>query len=184
MAYTFTLKYALNENDSDLDDIIERLGVAGCDDALVGTGRPGRLALNFTREGESADQAVRSAIADVHRAVPTATLIEASPDLVGLTDIAEIAGVSRQAMRKLMLAHPTDFPPPVHEGTLAIWHLAEVLDWLSQRAKYAVQTEILETACVTLEVNAGRERRKLLHRRGDHQPIKPGGHRLTTSAPA
>ena len=171
MAYTFTLKYSPSEEDRDLDDMIERLGAAGCDDALVGTGRAGRLALNFTREGASADQAVRSAIADVHRAVPTATLIEASPDFVGLTDIAAIAGVSRQAMRKLMLAHPTDFPPPVHEGTLAIWHLAEVLDWLRQRANYAVQPETLETACVTLAVNVARERRTFHHHRGDQSPI-------------
>jgi predicted DNA-binding transcriptional regulator AlpA len=149
MEYHFKLSYQLGAEDDDPDDIIERLGATGCDDALVGMGRPGRLALDFARERESAQAAVRSAIDDVQRAVPTATLIEASPDFVGLTDIAEIVGISRQAMRKLMLAHAADFPPPVHEGTQAIWHLAEVLDWLEARGRHSIAPELLETASMT-----------------------------------
>jgi predicted DNA-binding transcriptional regulator AlpA len=163
MEYTFTLKYQLSAKDCDPDDIIERLGAAGCDDALVGTGRRGRLALDFTREGESAQQAVRSAMDDVRCAIPTATLIEAAPDFVGLTDIAAIAGVSRQAMRQMMLAHPSDFPPPVHEGRQAIWHLAEVLDWLEQRGNYPISPSILETAAMTQALNLARVRRQPQH---------------------
>jgi hypothetical protein len=45
-------------------------------------------------------------------------------------------GISRQAMRKLMLAHRATFPMPVHEGSALIWHLAEVLDWLKMRGGY------------------------------------------------
>src|SRR5471030_1848037 len=101
MEYTFTLKYRLAVEDDEQDRIVERLGLAGCDDALVGIGLPGRLALAFTREADSAQAAVRSALADVQRAVPSAALIEAAPDLVGLTDAAQIVGVSRQNMRKL-----------------------------------------------------------------------------------
>lgn len=48
MEYTFILKYQLAEHDSDPDVLVERLGSAGCDDALVGIGQPGRLALEFT----------------------------------------------------------------------------------------------------------------------------------------
>ncbi len=106
MGYIFTLKYQLADHDSDLDLLVERLGAAGCDDALAGVGQPGRLALEFSREAESAEEAVRTALADV-------------------------VGISRQAMRKLMLAHRATFPMPVHEGSASIWHLAEVLDWLS-----------------------------------------------------
>ncbi|CPQ46083.1 DNA-binding protein [Bordetella pertussis] len=113
MEYLFTLKYQLADADSDLDALVERLGEAGCDDALVGMGLPGRLVLEFTREADSAEAAVRSALADVRRAMPTAALIEAAPDLVGLTDVAQIVGVSRQNMRKLMLAHPATFPAPM-----------------------------------------------------------------------
>ena len=108
MEYIFTLKYQLGSDVEDMDAVIERLGEAGCD-ALAGIGLPGRLALEFTREAPSAEAAVGSALDDVRRALPDARLIEAAPDLVGLTDVAEIAGVSRQAMRKLMLAYPGSF---------------------------------------------------------------------------
>ena len=91
MEYTFTLKYQLVEDDRDLDSLVDRLCEAGCDDALVGIGQPGRLALEFTREADSADAAVRSALADVRSAVPSARLIEVSPDLVGLTDVADLS---------------------------------------------------------------------------------------------
>lgn len=161
MEYTFTLKYQLIEDDRDPDALVERLGEAGCDDALVGTGQPGRLALEFTREAESADAAVRSALADVRRAVPSARLIEVAPDLVGLTDVAEIVGVSRQNMRKLMLAHPGSFPAPVHEGSASIWHLADVLAWLQAKGSYSLTRDVQEVARVALQVNVAKEGRRL-----------------------
>ncbi|WP_372170007.1 helix-turn-helix transcriptional regulator [Xanthomonas axonopodis] len=163
MEYTFTLKYQLTEDDSDPDSLVERLGEAGCDDALVGIGQPGRLALEFTREADSADAAVRSALADVRHAVPSARLIEVAPDLVGLTDVAEIVGVSRQNMRKLMLAHPGSFPAPVHEGSASIWHLADVLAWLQAKGSYALAEDVLDVARVALQVNVAKEGRRLPH---------------------
>ncbi len=161
MEYTFTLKYQLAEDDRTPDILVERLGEAGCDDALVGIGQPGRLALEFTREAESADAAVRSALADVRRAVPSARLIEVAPDLVGLTDVAEMVGVSRQNMRKLMLANPGSFPAPVHEGSASIWHLADVLTWLQARGSYSLARDVLEVARVALQVNLAKESRRL-----------------------
>ena len=161
MEYTFTLKYQLADDDCDPDVLVERLGEAGCDDALVGLGQPGRLALEFTREAADADEAVRSALADVNRATPSAKLIEVAPDLVGLTDVADIVGVSRQNMRKLMLAHPGSFPAPVHEGSASIWHLADVLTWLQAKGSYSLAMEVLEVACVALQVNVLKEGRRL-----------------------
>lgn len=161
MEYTFTLRYQLADDDRDADALVERLGEAGCDDALVGIGQPGRLALEFTREAYSADAAVRSALADVRRAVPSASLIEVAPDLVGLTDVADIVGVSRQNMRKLMLAHPGSFPTPVHEGSASIWHLADVLAWLQARGSYSLALGVLEVARVALQVNVAKEGRRL-----------------------
>ncbi|MEO1853063.1 DNA-binding protein [Chromohalobacter sp.] len=157
MEYMFTLKYQLAGHDSDLDALVERLGTAGCDDALVGVGQPGRLALEFSREADSAEEAVRTALADVKNAISSARLIEVSPDLVGLTDVADILGVSRQAMRKLMLTHRTTFPMPVHEGSASIWHLAEVLDWLKARGDHRIDAGVLETAKVALDVNITKE---------------------------
>lgn len=157
MEYIFTLKYQLADHDSDPDALVERLGAAGCDDALVGVGQPGRLALEFSREADSAEEAIHTALADVKKAIHSARLIEVSPDLVGLTDVADIVGISRQAMRKLMLTHRTTFPIPVHEGSASIWHLADVLDWLKARGGYPFDASVLEAARVALEVNIAKE---------------------------
>lgn len=161
MAFVFTLRYQLPVGQHDAEAAVEQLGAAGCDDALVGVGIPGRLALEFTREGPDAWTAVMTALEDVRRALPSATLIEAAPDLVGLSDVAELLGVSRQAMRKLMLAHPGSFPPPVHEGTASLWHLADLLSWLRQRGPRAISEDLLGIARATMLVNAANWSRRL-----------------------
>lgn len=75
MEYDFVLKFKLAESSANANDLVERLGEAGCDDAVVGIGRPGRIALNFTREADSAQQAIISALEDVRRVIPDAELI-------------------------------------------------------------------------------------------------------------
>lgn len=164
MEYVFTLKYQLSEEDSDHDDIVERLGAAGCDDALVGVGQPGRIALEFIREAKSAEAALVSALADVKRAIPSAKLIEATPDFVGLTDVADLVGVSRQNMRKLMVTYPMSFPAPVHEGSAAVWHLAEVLSWLQTKGDYELDQSIIDVAAAAMQVNLAKEARQIAPR--------------------
>lgn len=80
--------------------------------------KPGNLNLLMveprdTCEAVDAGIVVCRALASVRIAVPWAKRIEVVPDLVGLTDVADIVSVSRQNMRKLMLAHPGSFPAPV-----------------------------------------------------------------------
>lgn len=104
---------------------------------------------------------MRSALADVRSAVPSARLIEVAPDLVGLSDVAGIIGVSRQNMRKLMLTHPGSFPAPVHEGSASIWHLADLLAWLQAKGGCALADDIFEVARVALQVNVAKEGRRL-----------------------
>lgn len=57
------------------------MGKAGCEDALVGIGHPDRLALEFCRESDNADEAVGHAIVDVSLALPSASLIDVVPFL-------------------------------------------------------------------------------------------------------
>jgi len=161
MGYDFVLKFRLPEGSAHAHDLVERLGEAGCDDAVVGIGQPGRIALQFTREADSAEQAIISALEDVKRAIPDAALFEAGPDFAGLTDIAELVGVTRQNMRKLMLTHAGSFPAPVHEGHAALWHLAPVLEWLSTRGDYAIEQPLLETARIAMQVNVTKESHRL-----------------------
>ncbi|NOV27357.1 DNA-binding protein [Cupriavidus necator] len=152
MEYAFTLRYQLPADDSDPDTLAERLYEAGCDDATVGMGVVGRIALAFDREAESAADAIVSALTDARRAMPSASLIEAAPDLVGLTDIADTVGMSRQNMRKLMLGHPASFPAPVHEGASALWHLWEVLLWMSGKG-YEIDPSLTDVAAAAMQVN-------------------------------
>jgi len=161
MEYTFTLRYKLADGDHEPDELVERLAEAGCDDALIGIGQRGYLALEFTREAQSALVAFQSALADVRSAIPDAALVEAAPDFVGLSDIADLIGVTRQNMRKLMLSHADTFPPPVHGGSALIWHLDDVLEWLSTRGRYPVPETTLETAGLLRQLNLARETRHL-----------------------
>jgi hypothetical protein len=159
--YEFTLAFALADAPGDVDDVIERLGDAGCDDATVGIGRWGRLSLAFMRDAESSQAAVLSALLNVRTAVPHATLVEASPDLVGLSDVATLLGVSRQNVRKLLLACDAPAPVPVHEGRPTIWRLAKVLAWLRDEKRYSVRSELMEVALATMQVNLAVEARDL-----------------------
>lgn len=156
MKYHFELVFKLVNADQDMEEVVERLGGAGCTDATPGIGVAGEIALTFTREAVSAQQAIMSAIADAKRAIPDAELIEAGPDLVGLTDIAQLVGVTRQNMRKLMLNNRSDFPATVHGGTTMIWHLAPILEWLLARG-YSIEPGLLDVARMTRQVNLVKE---------------------------
>lgn len=84
--YDFTLKFRLPATGADPERLVDALAEAGCDDATIGVGQRGRIALDFTREARSAPDAVRSAVRDVERAIPGVRLVEASPDFVGQPD--------------------------------------------------------------------------------------------------
>jgi len=157
MDYIFTLKYRLPDDETDLDALAGRLGSGGCDDALVGIGQAGRLALEFTREAGSASAALQSAMADVKAVVPGARLVEAAPDFVGLTDVAQVLGLSRQNLHKLMNRHRHSFPAPVHEGSATIWHLADVLAWLHAKGTYRLERSLIDVAQAARHINLARE---------------------------
>jgi hypothetical protein len=88
MEYEFTLKYKLHITEDAIDDLIEKLEGAGCEDALVGVGRPGVLALKYSREAESPEAAVLGAIEEVSKAIPSAELIEVGSGLYSVRVVA------------------------------------------------------------------------------------------------
>ncbi|MCE5253852.1 MAG: DNA-binding protein [Actinomycetia bacterium] len=152
--YEFGLRFSLLQDEAHSDELIERLGDAGCDDALIGIGHAGRIALEFAREADSAYSAILSAIRDVKRALPAAELVEVSPDLVGVSDVADIVGCSRQNLRKLLLSPASHGPTPLHEGKWEVWHLAPVLRWLVSEKHYTVSPHWLEISEATMKFNA------------------------------
>jgi hypothetical protein len=99
MEFEFEMKFKLGAANADPDGLVERLGAAGCDDALVGIGLPGRIALSFTRDSCSAAEAVVTALRDVKAGIPDVELIEVTPKFAGLTDLSELLGVSRPRAR-------------------------------------------------------------------------------------
>lgn len=154
--FEFTLKFTLPNIIQSPEDYINLLGENGCDDALVGIAQKGRIALQFNREAKDAYTAVTSAISDVKAAIPNAKLIESSPDLVGLTDIAKIIGVTRQYLRKLETTKG-NFPQPVYSGSLALWHLLGFLQWYESSQNKEIDTAIKEIASINMQINIARE---------------------------
>lgn len=96
MEYEFVLRYQLIEGDVN-DALLERLAEVGCEDALIGIGLPGRLSLEFVRESPNAKEAIENALEADCAAVPSARLIEASPDLVGLSDALRRMKIAAEA---------------------------------------------------------------------------------------
>ena len=171
MEYEFTLKFMLAPDDADADEIVERLGEVGCNDALVGIGQTGRIALEFTREADSAKQAILTALEEAKDAIPGAKLVEIAPDFVGLSDVAELVGVTRQNMRKLMLAHKESFPVALHEGSVVLWHLSPVLKWLEEHANYQIKPSLIEVAHMTMQINLAKEA-NLMERRIQREVVE------------
>ncbi|MDA3937679.1 MAG: DNA-binding protein [Actinomycetota bacterium] len=152
--YEFTLRFDVSRVRLDPVHHVEELASNGCDDATIGTGILGRVALLFFREAVSAEDAVMSALHDVIRALPNAKLIEAVPDLVGITEIAETVGKTRQNIRKLLVSCGADAPLPVHEGSSSIWHLAHVLTWLRDAKQYQIDDELVDLANTNMQLNS------------------------------
>jgi len=77
--------------------VVERLGDAGCDEALIELAGRAECPNSSPGEGDAAHSAILSAIADVRRALPDAELVEVTPDLVWrMTDVATWSAVSTE----------------------------------------------------------------------------------------
>lgn len=163
--YDFTLTFTLPDRSADPADYLDALYEAGCDDATVGVGKRGFIALEFTREAASAEQAVRSAIAAIRAAIPGAELVEVKPDLVNLSDVADMVGCSRQNIRKYaageMATVTAPFPAPAFIGSPDLWHLVEIGGWLARNTDLKPRREILEAAAAASVVNLETRKKRI-----------------------
>jgi hypothetical protein len=160
MQYEFTLKFTRHKTwrCSDVPGSSRRLAAAG---VLSLRQRHGRLALQVRREGRDAAAVIDDAIVEAHRIIGLLDLHEVGPDYVGMTGLARRFGVSRQAMRKLMVSRAGRFPAPIHQVHAAVWHLAEVLEWLEAVRLYRIDIGQLETARAAQSLNLILEQRRL-----------------------
>ncbi len=155
--YDFTLKFNIPDDLVISNDYLGILATEGCDDALVGLGNQGKIALNFIREAASAKAAVFTAIQDVKRAIPQAVLTEVSPDLISLTEVAKILGCTRQNIRNLIVKGEPKSPSPIYGGTPSLWHLSDILHWLSEEKNYPIASSLLELAKVNKNLNIAKD---------------------------
>lgn len=162
--YEFNLVFELN-NDEDPDQHLDALFEAGCDDAMVGFGKKGRIALDFIREAESALAAIISAIQDVQTAIPDAKVERASPDLLNITELAFEFGLGKENMRKYargQSAQKTPFPSPSVEGNKSTyWRASEVAQWLIEQGVIDIDEHIVETLIVIQMLNLELEKSRI-----------------------
>ena len=160
MEFNFSLKFQLAER-----PYASRHYAALC--AWESTGvrvladRRGRMRAEFVRRAPSARTAMRRAMGEAVCLFPSAQVVEAAPDYVTLSQVARIFRMSRQAMRKRMLAFDCRFPAPVHEANGAIWHLAEILEWMDRASGAFYARSVLEGARAAAGVNLAVETRRM-----------------------
>lgn len=163
--YSFTLRFAMPDPKQFAAPLLDALHEAGCDDAVVGTARRGTLALAFDRAASSPERAISTAIRNVKSAIPGATLIGVSPDLVNLAELAAIMGGTRQNLRKYAAGEARRvakaFPPPVVEGPAPLWRLYEAAKWLDRHTPITPPDGLLAIARAAASQNLMLQRRRL-----------------------
>lgn len=152
--YNFTL--TLSGVTADTENLEDALFKNGCDDALLCFyGKS--VYLEFDREALSPDAAIRSAVEDVESAGLNARVESVDSALVGLSDIAELTGMSRQAIALLKdgARGQGNFPCPVQRlrGQSPLWDWAAVAVWLSQQGRLAAHPELAENAKTIVKWN-------------------------------
>ncbi|WP_275076418.1 helix-turn-helix transcriptional regulator [Providencia rettgeri] len=145
--HTFTL--TLSGVTVDTVGLEDALFAAGCDDALVCYyGKS--VYLEFDREASSLDAAIEAAIADIESAEIPMQVASVDSTLVGLSDIAELAGLTRQAVALLKdgTRGKGNFPAPVQRlsGNSPLWDWARIATWLKDNNRLGHAPELCEKA--------------------------------------
>lgn len=163
--FNFTL--TLSGVTSDTPGLEDALFAAGCDDALVcfyGTA----VYLEFDRESESLAQAVLSAINDIETSGIGARVESVDSTLVGLSDIAELTGLTRQAIALLKdgARGSRQFPGPVQrvKGNSPLWHWRTVIDWLASEGRIAADSSLIANAHILDSMNLALQLRSSLEK--------------------
>ncbi|MDD9341455.1 MAG: DNA-binding protein [Providencia heimbachae] len=166
--------------------IEDALFSAGCDDALVCFyGKS--VYLEFDREASTLDVAVGSAINDIESSGLNVRVESVDSALVGLSDIADLTGLTRQAVALMKdgARGNGNFPCPLQrlKGNSPLWDWASVARWLRENNRLSEQSELYENAqalckwnlvlcnCANNDVNEIQQlTEKLIAKRNKKQP--------------
>ena len=83
---------------------------------------------------------------------------------MGLTEMAEVFGFSRQNMRKYATGLPASreaFPAPAILGEPSLWHLAEIASWLKLNTTVRPPPDVLEVSKAAARINFEVERERM-----------------------
>jgi len=169
--FNFTLTLSGITNDT--PGLEDALYAAHCNDALIcfyGTA----VYLDFDRESDSLEHAILSAIQDIESAPGLNARVESvDAALVGLSDIAELTGVSRQAIALLKdgARGSGQFPGPVQrvKGNSPLWRWQKVVEWLVAEGRIPAQSPMvahartLDSLNLALQLRASTEINTVLH---------------------
>ncbi len=163
--YRFTLMI-----DGDVEEHLDELFDAGCDDASFGEVDGIRFA-DFSRDAAGLAEAVSSAIAAIEGVDGLRVTRMAPDDLVTIAEIAQRLGRSRESVRLLVTGArgPGDFPSPVsHLRTRSrLWRWSDVAIWAGHLGpEEAAQARFLAAINAALELRSSapglRERERAL----------------------
>lgn len=155
----FEFKVFCRDVDMSDDAFLDRLYASGCNDALVHF-KDGYVCLDFSRESESAEQAVISAIKDFERSGVGGETIRVEPDDIAcLSEIARRTGVTRASLQKYargLSKVGADFPKPaanISGSRRELYSAAEVMHWMEKKNRVALPEHSLELATVIAKTN-------------------------------
>ncbi|MGA5655197.1 DNA-binding protein [Rahnella contaminans] len=152
--FNFTL--TLSGVTSDTEKLEDALFESGCDDALIsfyGTS----VYLEFDRESTSFAKALLTAIRDIESAGLNARVESVDSALVGLSDIAELTGLTRQSVALLKDGSrgSRNFPNPVQrlKGNSPLWRWKSVVDWLVAEGRLPAGDHRVEGSRILENIN-------------------------------
>lgn len=152
--YNFTL--TLSGVTYETEGLEDALYESGCDDALI-CAYGNSVYVEFDREANSLDEAISSAVENIESAGIGAIVESIDSALVGLSDIAEIIEMSRQAIAMLKDGSrgSGDFPCPLQriKGQSPLWDWANVAQWLLMNGRLKEGSELVINARVLSKWN-------------------------------
>ncbi len=151
--YEFSLRYDVSACHLSIDQIDDKLYEGGCDDVLIRHGRKHEVIVQFTRSAPAANKALEQAHQQVQAALPCARLLEAHPDYVGPTDIAQIYNVSRQRVQSLMHTKAAGVHAMTSVGNTQIFRLGTVIDEFANLGMRVNNETLHEAALAAMQLN-------------------------------
>jgi hypothetical protein len=150
---TYNFSLVISQPTMNFDEAADKLFEAGCDDGTFGISN-GLYEIEFDREANSFEEAIRSAISDVKKAKIGSRILRVTPDdLVNANEIAERSGKTRQAVALWRHGERGSGFPPIKAivGKSPVWSWFFVSKWLCERGDIA--QAVVESAKVIAQID-------------------------------